>query len=265
MLLARADAAGSRSRGRQVLKWAYDWTAQVCDPLRALRGLKGFGWYLSDAHAYRRLAGAEPMRWSDMQPSLQERSAAHELDAHYFYLNAWAMRRIVALGPARHVDVASQTILSALLSSTLPVTYLDYRPLHAPLSNLQSVAGSLTALPFRTRSIASISCLHVAEHVGLGRYGDPLDPGGTQTAARELQRVLAAGGSLFFAMPVGRPRLCFNAHRIHAPAEVVRLFPELELAECAGVDDAGRFREGTSVDWLNDAEYGCGMYWFRRP
>jgi hypothetical protein len=229
-----------------------------------MRGLRGYGWYLGDLRRYRRTAGAESLSWRDLQPSLQERQPAHELDAHYFYLNAWAVRRILASRPARHTDVASQTILSALLSASLPVTYLDYRPLRARLPGMSSVAGSLVQLPFADRSLSSLSCLHVAEHVGLGRYGDPLDPDGTARAAAELQRVLAPGGNLFFAVPVGRQRVCFNAHRILAPAAIRRLFSGLELVEYSGVDDRGAFIEHAQPDAFDAAEYACGMFWFRR-
>ncbi len=33
--------------------------------------------------------------------------------------------------------------------------------------------------------------MHVVEHVGLGRYGDPLDPDGDLKAIAELKRVTA--------------------------------------------------------------------------
>src|SRR5207253_10606962 len=69
----------------------------------------------------------------------------------------------------------------------------------------------LLSLPFADRSVESLSCLHVAEHVGLGRYGDELDPEGTVKAARELQRVVAPAGRLYFALPVGRPRTEFRS------------------------------------------------------
>jgi hypothetical protein len=35
--------------------------------------------------------------------------------------------------------------------------------------------------------------MHVVEHVGLGRYGDALDPKGDARACAELARVLAQG------------------------------------------------------------------------
>jgi hypothetical protein len=261
--MANPEAPGERTP-RPLLRFAYNWIAQVCDPIRAARGLRGYGWYAGDLHRYRRQPGAEPLEWRDLQPALQERSGTHELDAHYFYVNAWAMRRVLEASPPRHVDVASQTVLSSLLSAVLPVTYVDFRALRASVEGMTSVAGSLLALPFADRSVHSLSCLHVAEHVGLGRYGDRLDPRGTEKAAAELTRVLAPNARLLFAVPVGRPRVCFNAHRILDPRTIPSLFPQLALDEHSGVDDAGRYSERVPIDTFAHADYACGMYVFSR-
>jgi SAM-dependent methyltransferase len=121
------------------------------------------------------------------------------------------------------------------------------------------VAGSVLDLPFADGSLESVSCLHVAEHIGLGRYGDPLDPLGTRNAAAELRRVLAPGGQLLFSLPVGRPRVESNAHRVHDPLEVRSWFADLELVEFAGVDDAQVFRRHRSLDELAGSTYACGM------
>lgn len=204
------------------------------------------------------------IRWQESYPCLTDWIAHTPFDPHYFYTNGWAMRRIIVTAPRYHVDVASQTIFANLLGGVIPVVFVDYRPLETRLSGLQCMGGSLLSLPFVDRSIPSLSCLHVIEHIGLGRYGDPLDPQGTRKAARELARVLAPSGNLFLATPVGRPRLCFNAHRVHG-AEIIReMFAPLDLVEFSGIHDDGRFVERVEMAEFRDSQYACGLYWFRR-
>jgi len=174
------------------------------------------------------------------------------------------MRRIFAQHPARHVDIGSQTMFVNLLSAVLPVTFVDYRPIETGMDGLTNRSGDILNLPFTDGSIESLSCLHVAEHIGLGRYGDPLNPNGTRQACAELQRVLAPGGKLYFVLPVGRPRVCFNAHRIHTPRRILEYLGGLELVEFSGVRDEGTFVEQASLDELAHSRYACGMFLFRK-
>jgi hypothetical protein len=150
------------------------------------------------------------------------------------------------------------------LTAFVPVTFIDVRPLEVQMPNLESRAGSLLGLPYDDRSVESLSCLHVAEHIGLGRYGDPLDPDGTRKAALELQRVLAPGGHLYFSVPVGAPRTQFNAHRVLDPLEVPAMFPELVLSAFSGVDDEGRWHPALEPRDLAGSRWGCGFYLFTR-
>jgi SAM-dependent methyltransferase len=233
--------------------------------MRAAAGVPGFIRYVRDARTYRRLPGAEPLRLRDAFPKVADRVLTAPYDAHYLPQDAWAAQRVAEHSPAHHVDVGSRVELVCFLTVLTRVTFIDIRPLEFELEGLESVAASIVDLPFEDRSLESISCLHVAEHVGLGRYGDPLDPKGTRRAMAELQRILAPGGQLLFSLPVGRPRVCFNAHRIHDPRDIAAAFSELELVEFAGVDDEGRFRRNRQLDELADDAYACGMYRFMRP
>jgi SAM-dependent methyltransferase len=222
-----------------------------------------FRWELA---RYRAMPGGEGVSDEDLNPQLGDRTPTTPFDQHYFYQDVWAARRVAEILPGRHVDVGSRVDLVGFLTAICPVAFVDIRPLPAQLEDFESIAGSILELPFPDRSLESVSCLHVAEHIGLGRYGDPLDPLGTLKAAAELQRVLAPGGHLLFSGPVGRARTCFNAHRIHDVHAVVdEFFPELELVEFAGVDDAGAFRRHRDLSELAGAHYACGMYHFVRP
>jgi hypothetical protein len=227
--------------------------------------LPGWARYIRDWRRYRALPGAEPLRLRDAFPQMIDRTASSPFDAHYFHQDVWAARRIAEAQPARHVDVGSRVDYVGFLTALCPVTFVDIRPLEAHIDRLECVAGSLLDLPFDSQSLPSVSCLHVAEHVGLGRYGDPLDPEGSRRAAAELQRVVAPGGQLLFSGPVGAPRVCFNAHRVHDPVAVVSWFDELELETFAGVDDTGRFRENIRPQDLAGNRYACGLYRLRRP
>jgi SAM-dependent methyltransferase len=135
-------------------------------------------------------------------------------DAHYIYHPAWAARILKDMAPAKHIDISGTLHFCSILSAFNPVEFYDFRtaPLH--LSQLKCGSTDLIALHFSTGSVQSLSCMHTVEHVGLGRYGDPIDPDGDLKAIRELKRVLAPGGNLLFVVPVGKPSVVFNAHRI---------------------------------------------------
>ena len=233
--------------------------------LRAAAAVPGAARYARDRRAYSRMPGAEPLRWRDAFPKVGDRILTTPYDVHYLPQDTWAARRVAEHRPERHVDVGSRVEFACFLTAITQVAFVDIRPLDAGIEDLESIAGSVLDLPFGDRSLPSVSCLHVAEHIGLGRYGDPLDPAGTRKAIAELQRVTAPGGQLLFSLPVGRPRVCFNAHRVLDPREIPALFDELELAEFAGVDDDGVFRRHRTVGELADQNYACGMYRLVRP
>ena len=206
---------------------------------------------------------------SDCIPCTDERTSTTGFDRHYVYHTAWAARVLTRLRPAEHVDVASSLYFAALAAAFVPMRYYEYRPVDLRLPNLACGAADLTSLPFADASVPSLSCMHVVEHVGLGRYGDALDPDGDLKAMAELSRVLAPGGSLLFAVPVGRPRVQFNAHRIYGFDQVREAFADLELTEFSLVPDRAD-PDGSALivnatkEQGDRQRYGCGCFWFRR-
>jgi SAM-dependent methyltransferase len=212
---------------------------------------------------YQQLPGAERLRLRDANPRLSDRLPTSPYDPHYFHQAIWAGERIFKTDPPEHVDIGSQLLFVGMLAARMPVTFVDIRPLELTVAQLRSVAGDILALPFPNQSVTSLSCLHVAEHVGLGRYGDELNPHGTRQALAELQRVLAPGGSLFLSLPIGRPRVAFNAHRVHDPRDIVAWMDAVELAEFTAVDDDGHLHLNASLAEAATLQYGAGMFWFR--
>lgn len=242
----------------------------LLDPLEVLSKWRGLGFYARNAFAYRRAnrTPAFDIHWADVWYRSYDRFAdAGSVTFHYFFQDLWAASRLYDAGVRRHVDVGSR--LDGFVAHILPfceVVYVDARPLGVRIPRLTFARALLTDLPFAAQSVPSLSCLHVLEHVGLGRYGDPIDPDGHVRAAAELTRVLAQGGTLLFGAPVGRERLCFDAHRVFDPGTVASLFSGLRLVEFSLIDDAGRWHtEGASFDAARACSYGCGLFLFQKP
>lgn len=110
--------------------------------------------------------------------------------------------------------------------------------------------------------------MHVVEHIGLGRYGDPLDYNGDLKAINELIRVLQPGGNLLFVVPIGAPVIMFNAHRIYSYSQIISYFDQLDLKEFSLIPDNGAevgIIENASEDLANKQRYACGCFWFKKP
>jgi SAM-dependent methyltransferase len=253
----------------RLAKWARALPAGVGEGLLSLGrtvatavDIASHPWFIRDLMKYRSIGGD----WSakDLFPQLHDKTSSTPLDPHYFYQSAWAARLIHDSGVRTHHDVGSSNMFVGAITAFARVEFIDIRPLPVAIENLGNMQGTVLALPFDDQSIVSLSCLHVAEHIGLGRYGDPLDPDGTVKAARELERVLAPGGSMYFSLPVGRSRTQFNAHRITSVRIVPEMFPELVLVSLAVVDDGGTLHPDASVDGWDDQVYACGMFHFMR-
>ncbi|MCL4360159.1 DUF268 domain-containing protein [Patescibacteria group bacterium] len=254
----------SKSKLKNSLYFAYRIVSPLVDPLRLYLGLTGYPRYIRDLVRYKRMDPSASLLNGNIYPIVHEKTTYTPFDAHYFYQQIWAFGHIMHRRPKRHVDIGSKYEMSGYLSHITHAVFVDIRPIRTSLKHLQVIKGDILHLPFRDNSLGSVSCLHVAEHIGLGRYGDALDPDGTRKACAELKRVLSYGGRLYFSVPVGRARICFNAHRVLAPETILGYFDGLKLLEFSVVDDLGRFRG--KADWRNytTIHYGCGLFSFTK-
>lgn len=230
-----------------------------------LKSMQFVGEYLS----FRRIASQAKQRfllhWSDRWVCLHDRTAETSFDRHYVFHPAWAARVLAKVRPSLHVDVGSSLHFVSIVSAFIPVNFYDLRPAELGLEGLQSGKGNLMSLPFAEGTIESLSCMHVIEHVGLGRYGDTMDYDGDLKAIAELKRVLAPGGNLLFVVPVGTSRIQYNAHRIYSYQSVLDLFQGYELREFALIPDHARdggLLRGASAELSDRQTYGCGCFWF---
>jgi len=242
----------------------YRWIQPILDPIKLLTSIPRYFGFVKDWIKYSSQKGAENINLLDTHPCIHDKTKTTKFDRHYFYQDIWAFRRIFESKVNHHIDIGSRVDFVGFLSSITKVTFVDIRPIETNLKNFESIKGNILSLPFEDNSVNSLSCLHVAEHIGLGRYGDSLDPLGTEKACKELSRVLAKGGNLYFSLPIGKPKVCFNAHRIHSSNQILQYFNGLRLVEFSGVDDKGLFRENIDINAFEEADYACGLFWFKK-
>ena len=214
--------------------------------------------YWTALRQYKRLASGRDDR-QNLYPCLGDDTAETAIEPTYFYQDAWAFDRIVVQRPAWHVDAGSHHKYVALLSKVLPVTMVDIRPLSVPMESIKFRRGSILELPFDDASMPSVSSLCVVEHIGLGRYGDPLDISGTEKSIAELKRVVHAGGDLYISLPLDdKNRVYFNAHRAFTEEYVLDLIQPFEVVQ-------NRYIYNGEFGNERRSGFGVGCYHLRAP
>lgn len=223
---------------------------------------------LRDFRAFKAQDSGKRFRLSfkELYPQPFDRTIQTGFDRHYVYHTSWAARVLAETKPEKHIDISSSLYFGGIVSAFLPVEFYDYRPADLSLSGFSSNEGDLMRLPFPDDSVRSLSCMHTVEHVGLGRYGDPLDPEGDVKAAKELARALAPDGSLLFVVPMGKDaKIEFNAHRIYSYESVLALFPELTVKEFAFIPEhEGPVVRHADPALLANESYACGCFHFTK-
>ena len=202
----------------------------------------------------------ESILLKNLYPCLGDDTAETYIEPTYFYQDCWAFEKIVQQHPSNHIDIGSHHKYVALLSKVVNVTMVDIRPLSLPLESLNFKEGSILNLPFENNSIESLSSLCVVEHIGLGRYGDSLDPSGSEKAMFEIQRVLKSGGYCYFSVPIlgNINTVFFNAHRSFSENYIEKCF-----SLCKVIDKMYIYGNSLQKD-REDDKFGIGLYQFQK-
>lgn len=209
-------------------------------------------------HLLRKQGTQESLSVRDFYPWLIDKYRPAGKADLYFYQDTWCAKKVFSIRPKTHVDVGSAMITVGILSQFTELIYVDMRPISINLPGFGFRQGNLLSLPFESNSVESLSSLSVVEHVGLGRYGDPLDPLGTDKACAEMARVIRPGGSLYVAVPTQRQASThFNAHRIFVPDSFVAKFPGLTLLEERYGTGEGIFDRQKYEEMGMPHAYGC--------
>lgn len=190
----------------------------------------------------------------------------------YFWQDLYVAKRIIKKNPKRHIDVGSRIDgFIANLACVRAVEIFDIRPLPYKIENVSFVQWDLTQSSSGTNVVADcVSCLHTLEHIGLGRYGDKIDPEGWKKGLTSLTNLVKPhGGELWLSVPIGRQRVEFNAHRIFAPGTIRDAANKngLELVEFHYLKE-NRIVHSQSIEndfaKLSKEHYNLGIFYFKK-
>lgn len=208
-----------------------------------------------------------------LYPCLSDRyEGAGSLPLHYFHLDRYVASRIYENAPVLHADIGSRIDgFVAQVSVFRKLEVFDIRQLNYPIQNVTFRQADLMSADFHLKDYCdSISCLHVIEHLGLGRYGDPLDPDGHIKAITNIHKMLKSGGIFYFAAPIGPLRIEYDAHRVFSIRYLLDLFEGLFKVEHFSYisDDNVLFTDvPLTSERIKDnfnCNYGCGIFELRK-
>jgi SAM-dependent methyltransferase len=234
-----------------------------------LKDIQGLLLYIRDYISYTKQPQPKnslKIKLSKIYPCLTDRfDNAGLTSGDYFHQDLWVARKIFGANPVEHWDIGSRIdgFITHLLTFR-SVNVIDIRPLQSDIAGLTFYQGDITKIPVADQSLHSLSCLHTMEHIGLGRYGDPIDPNGCFKGMKELERILAPGGILYFAVPIGREYVAFNAHRIFDPGTIIETFNLLNLVEFVAVNSSGNLVDPAQIEDFRNIDYSCGIFVFQK-
>lgn len=193
---------------------------------------------------------------------------AGEGSGHYFHQDLLVAQYIYQANPTRHIDIGSR--LDGFVAHVATFRKIEVFDIRESLSsdhpNIVYQQADLM-LDGGNEITDSLSCLHVIEHFGLGRYGDPIEPQGHILGLKNLIKMLEPGGTLYVSFPIGSGnQVYFNAHRVFHPRDILNWSSgQIDLVRFDFVDDYGNLHK--KVDLLSESisvNYGCGIYTFRK-
>ncbi len=120
--------------------------------------------------------------------------------------------------------------LASLGHETYGIDVLKYGLRH---SNLTVIQGDICRMPFADKCFDIVTAISTIEHIGLGRWGDPVWHAGDREAVSEMKRVLRSGGQLIASVPFGKRAVVVSRgtplHRVYDFNGLMEIFQGLEV------------------------------------
>jgi len=224
--------------------------------------------------AYKNMMGVNhPFKKLPMKVVGDMSANPYEFFNHYDSYSVWLMKKIKENGGGKILDVGNLKVTNALIALNNDVTSLVLMDCEDRISDVnymvQDIAKSLTLDDNSFDIFTSSVSLHL---VGLGRYGDELNPNTLINFIAELDRVMKEKSELIFSISYGKNCLTFNEGWKFDIETLKKLFNKWELHDWL-IDNHSshtvkpyneRFTKDLSLEGWTEGEYRVIFLHFKR-
>jgi SAM-dependent methyltransferase len=160
-----------------------------------------------------------------------------------------ALYHVLAMSPGKVLDAGGYTSVIPLHLASLgyQVWVVDMREYPFEHPNLSFSRQDICNLKFPDEFFDIVISISVIEHIGLGKYSDPIYEDGDKRAMVELNRVLSKSGKMVISLPFG-VREMGEGLRVYDRAAIDALFRDLEIQELLF------FERHSGMVWLPSTE-----------
>jgi len=195
---------------------------------------------------------------------------AGNIKNHFFHSDLLTSQRVFDKRPEKHLDIGSRIDgVVAQIASYRNLDVLDIRNVDIhPHKNINFVKRDLLQIKDlndvdKYDSISSIGCL---AHIGLGRYGDNIDPNGYKKAIKTISNLAKKNCNIYILTPVGKKGVEFNSHQVFDADQLIEEFKinSLNLQEFHLVNDVGDLMLNAKLIDSVDLNFGGGYFVFQK-
>jgi len=234
---------------------------------KILRDLPKLRRYLQDLKSFQSLGGNVD-KWSI---HLHEDSDfAGDASGHYFWQDLVVAQWVLTQKKNLVADIGSRLDgYVSHIASSQKVFVIDIRPIKKAIPNVEFIKDDILNYKSKKR-FEIVTSLHTLEHIGLGRYGDPIDPIGHIKSFSALAKMTLPKGQLVVSFPIdSQTRVEFNGQRMVGYQEPLKWAEENNLKFvkfiCLRSDDDLVYCNSISSLVKFSVEPGAlGIYFFKK-
>jgi SAM-dependent methyltransferase len=144
---------------------------------------------------------------------------------HYSVFAFWMTRKIHNIKQLRILDVGNTKYSNFFNSLDNDVTALVLKKPNDELSSVKWVICDVSdPLPFDDSSFDVFSAPSSLHLIGMGRYGDRINPLALLSLVSEINRVVKRNGKLYLMLPLGHDECIYGFHFIYSFESIKKIF-----------------------------------------